>query len=304
MGGLQTLEYGKEILHEKGPSRISPFHLPSTIANLATGRIAIQFGAKGPNFCIVTACSAGTHSIGHGYRLIRHGYADAVIAGGTEACITRLSLGGFCAMRALTKRNDSPAEACRPFDKDRDGFIMGEGAGVLILEEYEQARRRGAPVYGEIIGYGESGDAHHIAAPSPEGEGAALCMALTLDDAGLAPSQIDYINAHGTSTPYNDYIETLAIKKVFQDHAHRLAVSSTKSMTGHLIGATGAVEAIYTLMALKTGILPPTINYQTPDPECDLDYVPNQAREKAIQFAMSNSFGFGGTNSSLIMKKC
>jgi len=304
MGGLQTFELGKEILHDKGPSRISPFHLPSTIANLATGRIAIRYGAKGPNFCIVTACSAGTHSIGHGYRLIRHGYADAVISGGTEACVTRLSLAGFCAMRALTKQNDPPEEACRPFDKDRDGFIMGEGAGVLILEEYKAARKRGAPIYGEIIGYGESGDAYHIAAPSPDGEGALLCMNLTLRDAGLDPSQIEYINAHGTSTPYNDYIETLAIKALFKDHARRLAISSTKSMTGHLIGATGAVEAIYTLMALKTGIIPPTINYQKPDPECDLDYVPNQAREQAIEIAMSNSFGFGGTNSALIFKKC
>ncbi len=303
MGGLQTVELGKEILLSKGPSRISPFHLPSTIANMATGRIAIRYGIKGSNLCMVTACGAGTHSIGHGYRLIRHGYADAVIAGGAEACITRLSLGGFCAMRALSKRNDSPESACRPFDKDRDGFIMGEGAGILVLEEYGHAMERGAPVYGEIIGYGESSDAFHIAAPSPEGEGAQHCMRTTLKDAELDPSQVDYINAHGTSTSYNDMVETLAIKKVFEEHAYRLMVSSTKSMTGHLIGATGAVEAIYTLMALKTGIIPPTINYQTPDPDCDLDYIPNNAREQSIQIAMSNSFGFGGTNGSLLFKR-
>ncbi len=303
MGGLQSLELGNEILHSKGPSRISPFHLPSTIANMATGRIAIRFGIKGPNLCIVTACGAGTNSIGNGYRLIRHGYADVVIAGGAEACITRLSLAGFGVMRALSKRNDSPESACRPFDKERDGFIMGEGAGILVLEEYRHAIERGASIYGEIIGYGESGDAFHIAAPSSDGEGAQLCMRTTLNDAKIKPCQVDYINAHGTSTVYNDIIETLAIKKVFEEHAYRLMISSTKSMTGHLIGATGAVEAIYTIMALKTGVIPPTINYRTPDPDCDLDYIPNTARQQSIQIAMSNSFGFGGTNGSLLFKK-
>jgi len=260
-------------------------------------------GAKGPNLCFATACSAGTHSLGHALRLIRHGYADAVLAGGSEACVTRLAMTGFCAMRALSRRNDEPEAASRPFEKDRDGFVIGEGAGVLVMEELGFALRRGARIHGEIIGYGENADAYHIAAPSPEGEGAAACMEAALKDAGLDPSQVDYINAHGTSTPYNDLVETLAIKKVFGTHASRLPVSSSKSMTGHLLGASGAVEAIYTILSLREGILPPTINYQTPDPACDLDYVPNQARRQAASIALSNSFGFGGTNGTLVFRR-
>jgi len=303
MGGLQSIENGMDVLREKGPDRISPFLVPMVIANLAAGRVAIDLGAKGPNLCFTTACTAGTHSLGHAYRLIRHGHADAVIAGGSEACVSRFGMVAFCAMRALSKRNDEPEKASRPFDKDRDGFVIGEGAGILILEEREHALQRGAKICGEIIGYGENGDAHHIAAPEPEGEGAANCMLAAIEDAGIEPSRVDYINAHGTSTPFNDLVETRAIKRIFGDHAYRMAVSSTKSMTGHLLGAAGAVEAIYTLLALHSGILPPTINYQTPDPECDLDYVPNQKREQPIRFAMSNSFAFGGTNGSILFKR-
>jgi 3-oxoacyl-[acyl-carrier-protein] synthase II len=273
------------------------------IANLAPGRVAIQFGAKGPNLCVVTACSAGTHSVGQAYRQILHGYADAVISGGTEACITRLGVAGFCAMRALSTKNDIPESASRPFDRERDGFVMGEGAGILILEDQEHARKRGAPVYGEIIGYAENGDAYHIAAPSPDGKGASICMKAALEDAGIPVESVDYINAHGTSTPFNDQVETKAVKEVFGDHAHRLAISSTKSMTGHMLGAAGAVEAVITVMALKSGLIPPTINYEFPDPECDLDYVPNQARKKDIRIALSNSFAFGGTNGVLVFKK-
>ena len=303
MGGLKSIEDHHNRLLAKGPDRISPFLIPMIIANLAPGRVAIQTGAKGPNLCFSTACTAGTHSLGHSFRLIRHGYADAIISGGAEACVTRLGMVGFCAMRALSRRNNAPEEASRPFEKDRDGFVIGEGAGVLILEELQHALDRGARIVGEIIGYGENGDAYHIAAPSPDGEGAADCMASALFDAGIEPSRVDYINAHGTSTPYNDLVETRAIKKVFGKHAFRMAVSSTKSMTGHLLGATGAVEAIYTLLTLREGILPPTINYRNPDPECDLDYVPNQARKQPVRIAMSNSFGFGGTNGCILFKK-
>jgi 3-oxoacyl-[acyl-carrier-protein] synthase II len=290
MGGLQTIEKGYNVFTQKGPDRMSPFFVPNIIANLAPGRVAIQYGIKGPNLCIVTACSAGTHSIGHGYRLIQGGYTDAVVAGGTEACVTRIGIAGFCGMRALSRRNEDPEGASRPFDKERDGFVIGEGAGILVLEERDIAMRRGARIIGEIIGYAENGDAYHIAAPCPEGEGAAQCMRACLLDASVDPSSVDYINAHGTSTPYGDLAETLAIKKVFGDHAYRLAVSSTKSMTGHLLGAAGAVEAIYSLLTLQTGILPPTINHQVPDPECDLDYVPNVCRETPASIAMSNSF--------------
>ncbi len=302
MGGLQTTETALTILRERGPDRISPFHVPMIIGNLAPGHIAIRFGLKGPNLCIMTACTSGTHAIGHGFRIIRYGCADAILAGGTEACITRLSIAGFCAMRALSCRNDEPARACRPFDLTRDGFVMGEGAGILVLEEREHARKRGATIYGEVLGYGENGDAYHIASPSPGGAGAAACMLLALKDAGLDPSEVDYINAHGTGTVYNDRTETQAIKSVFKHHARRLAVSSTKSMTGHMLGAAGAVESIYTLLALRDGIVPPTINYETPDPECDLDYVPNTARHQEIRIGMNNSFGFGGTNGVLVFK--
>jgi 3-oxoacyl-[acyl-carrier-protein] synthase II len=303
MGGLQTIEKGYDTFYSKGPDRMSPFFVPNIIANLAPGRVAIQHGIKGPNLCIVTACSAGTHSVGHGYRLIREGHADTVLAGGTEACVTRIGIAGFCAMRALSRRNDSPETASRPFEKDRDGFVIGEGAGVLILERREAALERGAKIFGEIIGYAENGDAYHIAAPSPEGEGAAECMRASLQDAGVEPDAVDYINAHGTSTPYGDLAETLAIKRVFGAHAHRLAVSSTKSMTGHLLGAAGAVEAIYTLLTLCHGVLPPTINYRAPDPNCDLDYVPNRCRPSSATIAMSNSFGFGGTNGCIVFRK-
>jgi len=303
MGGLQTIEKGYDVFYEKGPDRMSPFFIPNIIANLAPGRVAIQHGIKGPNLCIVTACSAGTHSLGHGYRLIGWGHADAVLAGGTEACVTRMGIAGFCGMRALSRRNHDPEGASRPFDKERDGFVIGEGAGVLVLEERESALRRGARIHGEIVGYAENGDAYHIAAPCPEGDGAAECMRGCLRDAGVTGEAVEYINAHGTSTPYGDVAETLAIKKVFGDHAHRLAVSSTKSMTGHLLGAAGAVEAIFTLLTLQSGILPPTINYQFPDEECDLDYVPNESRARPVSLAMSNSFGFGGTNGCILFRR-
>jgi 3-oxoacyl-[acyl-carrier-protein] synthase II len=302
-GGLQTCEHAYHVLQDKGPGRMSPFYLPMIIPNLAAGQIAIRFGAKGPNLCFSTACSASTHSIGHAYRLIRDGDADVVIAGGAEAPVTRLGVSAFAAMRALSRRNDDPEGACRPFERDRDGFVMGEGAGTLILEEHGHAVNRGARIYGEIIGYGQNGDAHHITAPSPEGEGAAECMRAALKDARIEPAVVDYINAHGTGTAYNDLVETQAVKKVFGAHAGKLLISSTKSMTGHLLGAVGAIEAIFTLLSLHRGVLPPTINYQNPDPECDLDYVPNQAKEVPISIAMSNSFGFGGTNGSIVFKK-
>ena len=302
-GGLQTCESAYHVLEKKGPGRMSPFYIPMIIPNLAPGQIAIRFGAKGPNLCFSTACSASTHSVGHAYRLIRDGEADAVIAGGAEAAVTRLAVSAFAAMRALSRRNDDPEGACRPFERDRDGFVMGEGAGVLILEEYGHAVERGARICGEIIGYGQNGDAHHITAPSPEGEGAAECMRAALRDAQIEPEAVDYINAHGTGTSYNDLVETQAVKRVFGSHAGKLLVSSTKSMTGHLLGAVGAVEAIYTLLSLKHGTLPPTINYKNPDPECDLDYVPNEAREVPVRIAMSNSFGFGGTNGCLVLRR-
>ncbi len=302
-GGLQTCEHAYHVLDEKGPGRMSPFYVPMIIPNLAPGQIAIRFGAKGPNLCFSTACSASTHSIGHAFRLIRGGETDVVIAGGAEAAVTRLGVSAFAAMRALSRRNDDPEKACRPFERDRDGFVMGEGAGVLILEELTHALARGAPIRGEIVGYGQNGDAHHITAPSPEGEGATECMRAALRDAGIEPEAVGYMNAHGTGTAYNDLVETQAVKKLFGAHAGKLLVSSTKSMTGHLLGAVGAIEAIYTLLSLERGVLPPTINYENPDPECDLDYIPNQAREVPIRVAMSNSFGFGGTNGSLVFQK-
>jgi 3-oxoacyl-[acyl-carrier-protein] synthase II len=302
LGGLESLEYYHQLLLEQGPRKISPFFIPGMIANMAAGQIAIEFGAKGPNLTIVTACAASCHSIGESFRLIREGKADAMITGGSEAVVRPLALGGFCAMRALSTRNDEPEKASRPFDLDRDGFVMAEGGGMLILEEMNQALERGASIYAEVVGYGMSGDAYHMTAPEPDGEGAILCIKNAIEDAGLKPEDIDYINAHGTSTKLNDESETRAVKAVFGAHAYKLAISSTKSMTGHLLGGAGGVEAVYTVLAIKHGIMPPTINYEKPDPECDLDYVPNVARKAKVRVAMSNSFGFGGTNASLIFK--
>jgi 3-oxoacyl-[acyl-carrier-protein] synthase II len=303
LGGLPTIEKYHQILLERGPSRISPFFIPMLIANMASGQIAIQFGAKGPNTCIVTACATGAHCIGDAFRAILYGDADAVITGGTEANITPLTISGFNAMKALSTRNEEPQKACRPFEKNRDGFVVGEGSGILILEELEFALKRNAKIYGEIIGYGYSGDAYHITAPPPDGEGAARCMRMAIQDAGLKPEDVDYINAHGTSTPLNDLTETIAIKTVFGEHARKVCVSSTKSMTGHLLGAAGSTEAIFALLAIRDGIIPPTINYDVPDPECDLDYVPNRARHQSLNVTMSNAFGFGGTNATLIFRK-
>jgi len=302
-GGLMTLEKNHKILLEKGPGKISPFLIPMMIANMAPGQVAIACGARGPNTCIVTACASGTHAIGEAFKVIQQGCADVMITGGTEATITPLMLSGFCNMKATTAQNDEPQRASRPFDKDRDGFIIAEGAGIIILEEMAMAKKRGAKIYCEIAGYGLNGDAYHITAPSPGGEGAVQCMKMALEDAKIAPEEVDYINAHGTSTPFNDLSETIAIKKVFNEHSRRLMVSSTKSMTGHLLGATGGIEAIFTALSIKTGIIPPTINYETPDPECDLDYVPNEARKGEIKYGLSNSFGFGGTNAALVFKK-
>lgn len=303
LGGLPTIEKYHQILLERGPGRISPFFIPMLIANLASGQIAIHYGAKGPNTCVVTACATGAHCIGDAFRAIMYGDADVIIAGGTEANITPLTIGGFNAMKALSTRNDEPEKACRPFEKNRDGFVIAEGAGILILEELEFARRRNAPIYAELIGYGYTGDAYHITAPSPDGDGAIRCMKMAIKDAGLTPEEIDYINAHGTSTPLNDLTETLAIKAVFGDHAKRIPISATKSMTGHLLGAAGSTEAIFTILSLRDGILPPTLNYEEPDPECDLDYVPNVARKQEVRIGMSNAFGFGGTNATLIFRK-
>ena len=302
LGGLPAIEKYHNVYKEKGVRKITPFFIPMLIANLASGQISIHIGAKGPNTCVVTACATGTHSIGDAAKLIQYGEADAMIAGGTESVITPLAVGGFAASKALSTRNEDPQGASRPFDKDRDGFVIGEGCGVVVLEELEMAKKRGAEIYGEIAGYGLNSDAYHITATDPEGKGAARCMELALKNGGINKEDIDYINAHGTSTGA-DATETIAIKSVFGDKARQLAISSTKSMTGHLLGAAGGVEAIFSLMALKHGVLPPTINYTTPDPECDLDYVPNQAREKKIELALSNSFGFGGTNGVLIFKK-
>ena len=300
LGGLSTLERYHQAYLEEGVRKISPFFIPMLISNLAPGHIAIRYGAKGPNITTTTACAASSHAIGEALVAIRRGVCDAVIAGGSEATITPMGLGGFCAMKALSSRNDEPERASRPFDKDRDGFVMGEGAAILILEELEFARGRGAKIYAELCGYGASGDAHHVTAPAPGGEGAVRCMRAALEDARIRPEEVEHINAHGTSTPYNDQFETMAIKTVFGEHARNLAVSSTKSMTGHLLGAAGAVEGAFSVLALSDGVIPPTINYTTPDPECDLDYVPNEARRKAIRYALSNSFGFGGTNSCLL----
>ncbi|MBI3002782.1 MAG: beta-ketoacyl-ACP synthase II [candidate division NC10 bacterium] len=302
MGGIPILVEEQKRLLERGPGRVSPFFIPSIITNLASGWISIAYGAKGPNSCVSTACATGNHAIGDSFRIIQRGEADVMIAGGTEAVIVPLTIAGFAVMRALSTRNDEPARASRPFDKDRDGFVMGEGAGVVILEALETAVRRGAPILAEVIGYGMSADAHHITAPAPEGQGAVRSMQAALEDGGVRPDEVDYINAHGTSTPYNDRNETQAIKRLFGAHASRLAVSSTKSMTGHLLGAAGGIEAVATVLTLRRGILPPTINYETPDPDCDLDYVPNKPREASVRVALSNSFGFGGTNATLVFR--
>jgi 3-oxoacyl-[acyl-carrier-protein] synthase II len=303
LGGLTTIESFHKILLEKGPGRISPFFIPMLIVNEAPGQISMRFGAKGPNSSVVTACATGNHNIGDAWRIIQRGDADAVITGGVEATITPLAVSGFNAMKALSTRNAEPEKASRPFDKERDGFVIGEGCGIIILEELQVALNRGAKVYAEIIGYGLTGDAYHITAPSPDGEGAARCMAMALKDSGLAPQAVDYINAHGTSTPLNDLYETIAIKKVFGDYAKKLPISSTKSMTGHLLGGAGGVEAIFTILTIYQGVIPPTTNYENPDPECDLDYVPQEARKKDVRVALSNSFGFGGTNAVLAFKK-
>jgi 3-oxoacyl-[acyl-carrier-protein] synthase II len=304
LGGLNTIERYHVEYQQGGPRKISPFFIPMLISNMAPGHISIECGAKGPNSLVSTACAAGSHAIGDSCRLIREGRAEAMITGGVESVITPLAVGGFCSMKALsTHSNDDPTRASRPFERDRDGFVIAEGSGILILEELEAARKRGARIYAEVIGYGLNGDAFHITAPAPEGAGAAGCMALALKDAGLAPSDIDYINAHGTSTELNDLYETQAVKKVFGPHAKRLAISSTKSMTGHLLGGAGGVEGVFACLALSRGVIPPTINQDNPDPACDLDYVPNQAREKKIGVAMSNSFGFGGTNACLVFRR-
>ncbi len=302
LGGLPAIEKYHNLYKERGVRKISPFFIPMVIANLASGQVSIHSGAKGPNTCVVTACATGTHSIGDAARLIQYGDADVMIAGGTESVITPLCVGGFHAAKALSTRNEDPEGASRPFDKDRDGFVIGEGCGVVVLEEYEAAKKRGAKVYGEIIGYALNGDAYHITSTSPNGEGAARCMKLALKNAGINNNEVQYINAHGTSTGA-DSTESQSIKSAFGHNAYDLSISSTKSMTGHLLGAAGGVEAIYTLLAISRGILPPTINYNTPDPECDLDYTPNQARELNVTTAISNSFGFGGTNAVLVFKR-
>ncbi len=301
--GLETIETYHKAYLEGGPRKISPFFIPKVISNLAPGHVAIRHGAKGVNWTPTSACASGNHAIGEAYHLIRRGLQDIVVAGGAEAPITPLGVGGFSSMKALSTRNDAPEKASRPFDKDRDGFVIAEGSGILILEEREAALKRGAKIYAEVIGYAANGDAHHMTAPAPDGEGAARCMALALKDAGIEPDKVDYINAHGTSTEYNDMNETQAIKTVFSEHAYKVPVSSTKSMTGHMLGAAGAVEGIYSVLALYHGLIPPTINYENPDPQCDLDYVPNQARKADIEVVLSNSFGFGGTNACVIFRR-
>jgi len=303
LGGLTTIESFHKVLLEKGPGRISPFFIPMLIVNEAPGHISMRFGAKGPNSSVVTACATGNHNIGDAWKVIQRGDADAILTGGVESTITPLAVGGFNAMKAISTRNNEPEKASRPFDKDRDGFVMGEGGGIILLEEMEHALNRGAKIYAEIVGYGLTGDAYHITAPAPDGEGAARCMAMALRDAGIRPEEVDYINAHGTSTEYNDLYETIAIKTVFKEHARKLPVSSTKSMTGHLLGGAGGVESIFTVLTIFQGVIPPTINYETPDPNCDLDYVPNVARKAEVRVALSNSFGFGGTNAVLVFKK-
>lgn len=303
IGGFEVIEREHKTLLERGPSRISPFFIPAVIVNLASGSVSIKYGAKGPNSATATACTTSAHAVGDSFRLIQHGYADVMICGGAEACVTPMGIGGFAAMRALSTRNDEPEKACRPWDKLRDGFVVGEGAGILILEEIEHARKRGAQILAEIVGYGLSGDAYHMTSPPDDGDGAYRVMRNALKDAKIDLSQVQYVNAHGTSTEVGDKAETIAVKRTFGDHAYKLAVSSTKSMTGHLLGGAGGLEAGFTVLALRDQIAPPTINHEVPDPECDLDYVPNQARRMEIEYALSNSFGFGGTNGCLIFKK-
>lgn len=303
LGGLPAIERYHKIFLEKGPKRISPFFIPMLIINLAAGQISIRYGMKGPNSSVATACASGTHSIGDAFRIIRRAEADAMITGGTESVITPLGIGGFEAMKTLSTRNDEPEKASRPFDKDRDGFVMGEGSGILVLEELGHALKRGARIYAEIIGYGMTGDAYHITSPSIDGDGAARCMKAALYDCGVKPEEMSYINAHGTSTKYNDKLETAAIKTVFGKHAYKLVVSSTKSMIGHLLGASGGVEGVICVLSIFNKIVPPTINLTNPDPECDLDYVPNKARPLDVNISMSNSFGFGGTNASIVFRK-
>ena len=303
IGGFATIEREHKALLSSGPRKISPFFIPSAIINLASGHVSIRFGAKGPNLATCTACSASAHAIGDSFEIIRRGDADVMIAGGSEAAITPMSVGGFAAMRALSTRNDEPERASRPFDKERDGFIIGEGAGIAVLEELEQARRRGAHIYAEVVGYGMSADAYHITAPSEDGDGGVRVMKLAMKKAGIRPEQVDYINAHGTSTPYNDRLETMAIKNCFGAHARRVAISSTKSMTGHLLGGAGGLEAGISALAVHHQLVPPTINLDHPDPDCDLDYVPRTSRSMKIQYALSNSFGFGGTNAALLFKR-
>ncbi len=303
IGGFSTIEREHIALLDGGPRKISPFFIPSSIINLAAGQVSIRFGAKGPNLATCTACSASAHAVGESFEIIRRGDAVAMIAGGSEAAITPMSVGGFAALRALSTRNEDPARACRPFDKNRDGFVIGEGAGVLILEEFEHARERNASIYAEIVGYGLTGDAYHMTAPSEDADGGRRVMEMAIRKAGITPSEVDYINAHGTSTPHNDRLETLAIKRCFGDHAGTLAISSTKSMTGHLLGGAGGLEAGITALAVHQQVAPPTINLAEPDPECDLDYVPNVKRTMPIRYALSNSFGFGGTNAALLFKR-
>ena len=303
IGGIQTLLSTHDTLNEKGPDRVSPFFIPMMIVNMASGLVSMRFGAKGPNAAVITACATGNHAIGDAFKIIQRGDADVMIAGGSEAIIIPLTIAGFCAMKAMSTRNGEPTKASRPFEADRDGFVCGEGGGILVVESLEHAGRRDARIYAEVVGYGMTGDAHHMTAPDPEGDGAARAMQAALRDAGLEGPEVGYINAHGTSTPYNDKFETLAIRRVFGDHARRLAVSSTKSMTGHLLGAAGGIEAIATVLAMHHGILPPTINYETPDPDCDLDYIPNQPRKQDVEVALSNAFGFGGTNATLAFRK-
>lgn len=303
IGGIDMLESAANALRDKGPDKLSPFTVPFMIADMAAGYVSINVGAKGPNSCVVTACASGTHSIGEAFKLIQRGAAKAMLAGGTEACVTKLGVASFCAARALSTRNDDPKHASRPFDANREGFVMGEGSGVLVLESLESAQARGAKIYAEVVGYGMSGDANHITAPAPGGEGAVRAIKAALDDAQISPEQVDYVNAHGTSTKLNDKFETMALKTAFGEHAKKLAVSSNKSMTGHMLGATGAVEFVATILSILNDTAPPTINYETVDPDCDLDYVPNQARKMPINFAMSNSFGFGGHNAILLAKK-
>ena len=303
MGSMHLIEEQHSVLLSRGPKKLTPFLIPMLICNMAPGHVAMDVGFKGPNFCTTTACASGAHGVGEAFRMIQQGAADVMLGGGTESCITPMAVGGFCALMALSRRNDDPQHASRPFDKERDGFVIGEGAGVLLLEELEHAKRRGARIYAEMVGYGLTADAYHMTAPDPEGIGAAKAIALALEDARLRPEQVTYINAHGTSTELNDKIETLAIKKTFGDAAKRVAISSTKSMMGHLIGAAGGVEAAISVLAITHGVMPPTINYQHPDPDCDLDYIPNHARHAPVDVAVSNSLGFGGHNATVVFKK-